>query len=246
MTAIAKRHAKELVTTATATTDPAFASIALQFGHQPPVLDTAYGLDRSYPAKLHPELMAQYQRVSTCWHQWLQLIDFNVKITPDKVIALAQLEPVPAKRLPWAQIPGTKKRKAAAIPNRNAQVYGSGSGNSSSIAKRLPWAQAPYTKRQKVAAISDADVRSNGSGSDNDDLGATIKAETEKWLATEAEERLDIEKELRLQAEINRLIALEIQEEKTHFVKLVLDGKVKKELHNRIEIGILEKMSVYR
>lgn len=54
--AIAKRHVKELVATATA--DAAFVSIAYQFGHQLEVLDVGYRLDRSYLAKLQLELMA--------------------------------------------------------------------------------------------------------------------------------------------------------------------------------------------
>jgi hypothetical protein len=179
--AIAKRHVKDLVTTATA--DPAFVSIARQFGHQPEVLNTGYGLDRSHPAKLQPELIAQYQRVSACWHQWLQLIDLGDLSANTSVKAVAV--PVAATILPREpalliklsdQTYGTKKRKAEAL---------SGGGNSKGnnrTAKRLPWAQIPYTKRPKAAVISNTDVWSSGSGSGSDDGLAKFEAKIYKWV----------------------------------------------------------------
>ncbi|KAG4442015.1 hypothetical protein IFR05_002483 [Cadophora sp. M221] len=155
--AIAKR---ELVATATApaTADPAFASIALQFGHQPQVLDTAYGLDRSYPAKLQPELMAQYQRISACWHQWLQLPDLEHS-SGHATIAVVQ-----------------------------------------------------------AAAISRSDIQCSGknSGSDTDDPGAMIKAEVRKWLEEDEKTQSTpeaTEEMLKVEAGIDRLIQLEIEEE---------------------------------
>ncbi len=87
--AIAKRFVKELITTATATDDPAFQSLAYQFGHDPIALNSAYGLDQSYPAKLQPELMARYERVSACWHQWLQLADFEHELERQEAAAAA-------------------------------------------------------------------------------------------------------------------------------------------------------------
>jgi hypothetical protein len=89
--AIAKRYVKELLTAATATAgDAAFESLAHQFGHEPEVLDHNYGLDRSYPAKLQPELIAKYKQVSACWHQWLQLADFERQLLrPTRAAAVA-------------------------------------------------------------------------------------------------------------------------------------------------------------
>jgi len=66
--AIAKRYVTELITTATATANPAFRAIAYQFGHDPITLNNNYGLDQSYPEKLQPELMASYEQTSACWH----------------------------------------------------------------------------------------------------------------------------------------------------------------------------------
>ncbi|CZT11990.1 uncharacterized protein RAG0_15989 [Rhynchosporium agropyri] len=212
--AIAKRHIKELVTTATATDDPAFTSIAHQFGHQPQVLDTGYGLDRSYPAKLQPELIAQYKRVSACWHQWLQLADLrDLSRNADRaavavVVADTIMPREPLKELS-DQAYGTKKRNAEAL---------SGSSNSTSSnrsTKRLLWNQVPCVIKQKVVATSSSNLQgsSSSSGSGSDDPSALIKAEVREWLAKEEVKRPNIEAGLKIQLEINRLIKLEIQEE---------------------------------
>ena len=66
--AIAKRYIKELIATATAINDPSFQAIAHQFGHDPIALNYNYGLDRNYPEKLQPELIASYEQTSACWH----------------------------------------------------------------------------------------------------------------------------------------------------------------------------------
>lgn len=89
--AIAKRYVKELVTTATAaaTSDPAFQAIAHQFGHAPRILDGHYGLDQSYPDKLQPELMANYERTSACWQSWLELATFEQELLRAPVAVVA-------------------------------------------------------------------------------------------------------------------------------------------------------------
>ena len=78
--AIAKRYVKELIATTTAIDEPAFRAIVHQFGHNPITLNENYGLDISFPEKLQPELIASFKRTSACWHQWLQLADFECEL----------------------------------------------------------------------------------------------------------------------------------------------------------------------
>jgi hypothetical protein len=139
--AIAKRYVKELVTTATATaTDAAFESLAHQFGHQPEVLDHGYGLDRSYPAKLQPELIAKYERVSACWHQWLRLADFE-----HELLRPARAGAVAVDREAQAKVP-SRKRKAVAV----------------AVAEDEPQDKA-QGKRQRLISIPDSTEAISGS-----------------------------------------------------------------------------------
>ena len=56
------------------------------------MLAYGYGLDRSYPARLQPELIARYERVSACWHQWLELADLERELLqPVVAVAVAGL-----------------------------------------------------------------------------------------------------------------------------------------------------------
>ena len=98
--AIAKRYVKELIATATAPANPAFRAIAYQFGHDPIALNNNYGLDLSYPEKLQPELIASYERTSACWHQWLQLADFEHELLQPTGTAAAAVAVAAASSLP--------------------------------------------------------------------------------------------------------------------------------------------------
>jgi len=124
--AIAKRYVKELIATATATADPAFRALAHQFGHDPTALNNNYGLDQSYPEKLQPELVASYERTSSCWHQWLQLADFERELLkPAVAVAVATEEGLVAGR-GWPLIPKQLPVVAVAIAPEVGLVAGRG------------------------------------------------------------------------------------------------------------------------
>jgi Orsellinic acid/F9775 biosynthesis cluster protein D len=60
--------------------DDPYLGIARQSGHRVQTLLESYALDRAYPARLQPELLAQYQRVSQSWHSWLELEKLDVEL----------------------------------------------------------------------------------------------------------------------------------------------------------------------
>ncbi|KAH6975566.1 telomere-associated recQ-like helicase [Ilyonectria destructans] len=74
--AIAKRHLSKLVERSnfyypTEATNP-IRMFAAGAGHHPRMLLTAYAIDKALPARLQPELLEMYYRLSTIWQDWNQ------------------------------------------------------------------------------------------------------------------------------------------------------------------------------
>jgi hypothetical protein len=54
--------------------NPDYNIFAFQSGHQRQINLQVYGLNSAYPARLQPEILAQYRRISRLWHRWLGLL----------------------------------------------------------------------------------------------------------------------------------------------------------------------------
>ena len=126
--AIAKRYVRELVDSTTATTTATatpFRTLAYQFGHQPQMLAEGYGLDKSCPAKLQPELIDQYKHISACWHRWLRLADFEHELTRLARSGTPAVATAAVEALSYPDIDHLRKRKRdeeAPIQEALAQV----------------------------------------------------------------------------------------------------------------------------